>query len=173
MTRHCSDLIGTSHGDTPDAVTRRQFFGLSAAGLAGMAASGKRRAQEKAADHKPSPKPEAIKTNVDEIKKIPREKHSLPGRYPGKVIKIDTGTASSETGIDPDKVREAVNNGLRALTGETDTAKAWLQFVSPEDRIGLKVDPIGGKLLSTRPEVVDVILEGLKSAGVPPANIII
>lgn len=173
MTKHCSDLIGTSHGENPDAVTRRQFFGLSAAGLAGLAASGSRGGQEKAADHKPQPKPEAIKTNVEEIRKITREKHSLPGRYPGKVVKIDTGTASSETGIDKNKVREAVNKGLHALTGEKDTAKAWLQFVSPGDKIGLKVNPIGGKLLSTRPEVVDIILEGLKSAGIPPADIII
>ena len=173
MTKDCSELTGTNHADNPKAVTRRRFFGLSAAGIAGVAASGSLRGQEKAADHKPRPKPEPIKTNVDEIKRIPRNKHSLPGRYPGRVVQIETGTASSKEGVDTDKVRKAVQKSLQALTGETDISKAWLQFVSPEDIIGLKLNPIGGKLLSNRPEMVEVIIEGLMTAGIPRSNIII
>jgi hypothetical protein len=173
MTKECSDLTGASHGDCPHALTRRQFFGLSAAGVACAASAGGLQGQDKKTDHKPQPKPEEIKTNVDEIRKIPRTVQSLPGLYPGRVVNVDTGTVSSESGIDTDGVREAVNRGLLALTGEKDIAEAWRLFVSPEDTIGLKLNPIGGKLLSNRPEVVDVVIEGLTAAGVPRSNLII
>jgi hypothetical protein len=39
--------------------------------------------------------------------------------------------------------------------------------------VGIKVNPIGRAILSTKPEVVDVIIEGLLKAGVPKANIVI
>jgi uncharacterized protein (DUF362 family) len=39
--------------------------------------------------------------------------------------------------------------------------------------VGIKVNPIGRAILSTKPEVVDVVIEGLLEAGVPKANIVI
>jgi len=70
-------------------------------------------------------------------------------------------------------VKTAIEKGMAELTGEKDLGKAFRLFVSPKDIIGLKVNPIGGKLLSTRPEVVDVVLAGLLAAGVPKSNIVI
>jgi hypothetical protein len=46
-------------------------------------------------------------------------------------------------------------------------------FVTPEDIIGLKVNPIGGKLLSTSPEVVCAIITQMEAAGIPRRNIVI
>jgi len=155
-------------------INRRDFFSISAAGLAGLALRSGLFGQEKVEKHKPEKKaPPEIKTNIDEIKKIARKIESLPGKFPGKVVKINTGNASSEGKLNQAKIKDAVEKGMMELTGEKDMKKAWAQFVSPEDVVGIKINPIGGKLLSTKPEVVDVIIEGLLKAGVPKEKIII
>jgi len=159
----------------PGRFNRRNFFRLSASALAGLAATSPLISQEKVADHKPVAQalPPPIETNVEEIKKIPRGPNSMPGKYPGKVIRVGTGNASAEGKLSPEKVREAVERGMAELTGEKDMKKAWQQFVSTSDVVGIKVNPIGGSLLSTKPEVVDVIIDGLLQAGVPKSNVII
>ena len=60
---------------------------------------------------------------------------------------------------------------LLSLVKKT-TADAWRDFFSPEDIVGIKINPIGGKKLSTRPEVVNTIILGLIAAGVKENNII-
>jgi uncharacterized protein (DUF362 family) len=97
----------------------------------------------------------------------------MPGKYPGHVVKVSTGTASSQGKLDAAKIKASVNRALSELTGEKDIRAAWRHFVSPSDTVGIKVNPIGGKILSTKPEVVDVIIEGLVAAGVAKANIVI
>jgi len=154
--------------------SRRYFFRRSAQAAAGLTLAPLLSSQEKAAAEKPKPTvPPDIKTNIDEVRTIPRVPGSMPGKYPGQVIKGSTGTASNQGKLDAGKIRVSVNRGMAALTGEKDPGQAWRQFASPADIVGIKVNPIGGKLLSTKPEVVDVIIEGLLAAGVPKANIVI
>jgi uncharacterized protein (DUF362 family) len=158
----------------PDLFSRRSFFRYSAMSVAGLALAPHLSAQEKVADEKPKPAPPAdIKTNIDEVRSIPRVAGSMPGRYPGRVVKVDTGKASAQGKLDAVKVRASVHRGMAELTGEKDPGAAWRQFVSPKDVVGIKVNPIGEKILSTKPEVVDAVIEGLMSAGVPKANIVI
>ena len=164
-------LSGINHKPDEGQLNRREFFHLSAAGAAGLALCGGLSAQDKSAEHKPKPAAQ-IKTNISDLLK-PRTKDSMPGKFPGKVVQVDTGEAASDQGFDKAKINKAVEMGLLELTGEKDINKAWLTFVSPKDVIGLKLNPIGGKLLSNRPEMVDVLIEGLTSAGVPKSNIII
>lgn len=155
-------------------LTRRNFFRLSATSLAGLVLNRHLPGQEKVEAERPKAVlPPDIKTNIDEIKKIPRTKVSLPGKYPGEVVKVSTGTASTDGKLNQAQIKEAIEKGMRELTGEKDLKSAWLQFVSPTDIIGIKVNPIGGKLLSTKPEVVEAIIEGLIQAGIPRKNIII
>lgn len=171
-----SKFFSTKEEDAHKAglfLTRRRFFSVSAASLAGLALHPLLPGQEKVEDHKPKPAPSDITTNIDEALKVPRTKASLPGRYPGRVIRLSTGTASSDGKLDPPKVKEAVEKGLLELSSEKDIRSAWLQFVSPSDIVGIKVNPIGEKLLSTKPEVVEVIIDGLLQAGLPKKNIII
>ena len=160
---------------TPSFLTRRKFFSVSAASLAGLAFYPRLSGQEKVDEHKPkpAPAPSDIRTNIEDALKVPRTKASLPGRYPGKVVRMSTGTASSEGKLDPPRIKTAVEKGLLELSGEKDVPSALLQFVSPSDVVGLKVNPIGEKLLSTKPEVVEVIIDGLLRAGLPKKNIII
>jgi len=173
-----SKIFSTKEEDVCQGVrflTRRKFFSVSAASLAGLALHRNLPGQEKVDEHKPkpAPAPPEIQTNIDEALKVPRTKASLPGRYPGQVVRVSTGTASAEGKLDPAKVKTAIEKGLLELSGEKDMGSAWLQFVSPSDVVGIKVNPIGGKLLSTKPEVVEVIIDGLLQAGVPKKNIVI
>ena len=164
-------LTGLDHRPDRGQIDRREFFHLSAAGAAGLALRGGLSAQDKSAEHKPKPS-EEITTNITDLLK-PRTADSMPGRFPGRVVEIDTGDAASEPGFHKAKIQKSVDLGLRELTGERDVKKAWLTFVSPEDVIGLKLNPIGGKLLSNRPEMVDVLIEGLTAAGIPRSHIIL
>jgi uncharacterized protein (DUF362 family) len=167
-------LTGEKDACNPDFFSRRSFFKYSAAAVAGVALAPGLSGQEKVDTHKPTPKPPSeFKTNIGEVKDIPRVKTSMPGRYPGKVVKIDTGDVIAERKPDKAKVKKIVDKGMVELTGEKDMGKAWGQFVTPKDVVGIKVNPIGGDLLSTKPEVVDAVIAGLIAAGVPKSNIII
>ncbi|MCK7514997.1 MAG: DUF362 domain-containing protein [Desulfobacterales bacterium] len=98
---------------------------------------------------------------------------SLPGKYPGKVVRVKTGANPVGQPIDGARVRQELAAGMAELTGQKKPGKAWGQFVGPKDVVGIKVNPIGEKLLSTKPEVVDAIIEGLLAAGVRKENIVI
>jgi uncharacterized protein (DUF362 family) len=167
-------LIREKDAQATDLFSRRKFFRYSAMSVAGLALAPRISSQEKAADEKPKPAPPVeIKTNIDEVRTIPKVAGSMPGKYPGQVVKVDTGTASVAGKVAGSKVKAAVDRGMSELTGEKDVRAAWRQFVSPSDIVGIKVNPIGGKILSTKPEVVDAIIEGLLAAGVAKANIVI
>ncbi|HLG29539.1 MAG TPA: hypothetical protein VI387_04955, partial [Candidatus Brocadiales bacterium] len=70
-------------------------------------------------------------------------------------------------------VERMIENGLVAFTGKKDITEAWKSVVSPSDVVGIKTNPIGGKKLSTNPEVVNAIVNGLMLAGVKENNIIV
>ncbi len=146
---------------------RRRFLSTLAAGTAAAALLPSISIPARAAgDEKPA-------TNIDDALKIPRTPQSMPGRYPGRVVET----------FDPASVRDGVPDAARAnamleramleLTGAASLRDAWLQFVGPDDIIGLKVNPVAGKLLSTSLEVTAAVIAQLEAAGVPRGNIVI
>jgi len=112
-------------------------------------------------------------TNVATAMAIPRTADSMPGKYPGKVVSVSNPDCVVDGKPSETAAYEMLKNALMRLTGETDTKKAWLQFVSPKDVIGIKVNPIGGKLLSTSHAVTKSIIRQLEEAGVSKERIII
>lgn len=70
-------------------------------------------------------------------------------------------------------IREMVERGLTRLTGEASLAAAWHCLVSTQDVVGLKVHSAPGALLGTRPAVVEALVAGLLTAGIPPQQIVI
>jgi len=128
-------------------MTRRTFVGLAVGGVAALPVLGRFRGRTN-----PFPPPSQvnvtsdIRTNIEEIRKIPRTPLSMPGRYPGRVIKVLTGDAAAGGKIDPAKTRRSLDRGLMELTGRATARDAWREFVSPEDRVGIKVNPIAPRL---------------------------
>jgi uncharacterized protein (DUF362 family) len=167
-------LTGEKDACPSDKFSRRKFFGTAAVAAAGAVVAPRLFGQEKAQSEKPPAAPPAdIKTNIDEVKGIPRVATSLPGKYPGQVVRVGTGANPVGQKIDGARVAKEIEAGLAALTGEKDMGKAWGQFVGPKDVVGIKVNPIGGTILSTKPEVVDAIIAGLLAAGVKKENVVI
>ena len=67
-------------------------------------------------------------------------------------------------------LRKMLDASMQRLTDAPDAAAAWGQLFKPGNRVGIKVNTLG---LSTQPAVVDAIVAGLGSAGVPAENVII
>ncbi len=63
-----------------------------------------------------------------------------------------------------------LNASMQKLFGVEDPVLAWQRLFSPTDRVGIKVNTLG---FSTRPQVVNAIVAGLRLADVRPENIII
>lgn len=120
-----------------------------------------------------APAAEKPATNIAEALKVPRVSHSLPGRYPGKVVKVTHANPWQQGQPDEKIIHSMLSRSLLMLTGALTLQQAWRQFVSPQDVIGLKVNPVAGKMLSTNPVVVKAIISQLESAGIPRKNIVI
>ncbi len=158
-------LTGERDACPSDKFSRRKFLGSAAVAAAGAAIAPRLIGQDKPEDRKVPAAPPDIKTNIDEVRSIPRVEGSMPGKYPGRVVRVGTGANPVGQKIDGDRVRRELEAGLAELTGEKKPGKAWRQFVGPKDVVGIKVNPIGGKLLSTKPEVVDAVIAGPRRRG--------
>ncbi len=114
-----------------------------------------------------------VETNIADALKYPRNESSLPGRYPGRVVQVSDNNSVVESGIDEDVVSNMLAKGMVSLAGTTRVSDAWRQFVSPGEVIGLKVNPIGGRLLSTSHELVRSVIAQMEESGIPRENIVI
>ncbi|HNX51863.1 MAG TPA: DUF362 domain-containing protein [Thermoanaerobaculaceae bacterium] len=113
-----------------------------------------------------------VTTNIDEFMKVPRGPHALPGPFPGRVVKVTAQQALAGDTVDGKVVREMVEDGIRTLTGNS-LRTSFRMLFSPDDVIGLKVNPVGTPLIATHPEVVDAVIRWLVSNKVPRSNIVI
>lgn len=112
-------------------------------------------------------------TNIKDALKYPRTEYSMPGKYPGKVVQLINPNSVVENKISYDAAYNMIKKGMMELTGESELKNAWLKFVSPKDRIGLKVNPVAGATLSTSVEVTQAIVKQLEESGIPRENILI
>lgn len=147
---------------------RRNFFRSIALGGVGAALTPVAKAASSLAPEKTKPV-----TNVKQAISIPRNDHSMPGQYPGKVIKTNAANCVVDGKPSETVAYEMLKAGMLNLTGESDLRAAWLQFVGPDDIIGLKVNPIAGKLLSTTHAVTQSVIKQLEEAGIPRKNLIL
>jgi uncharacterized protein (DUF362 family) len=111
---------------------------------------------------------------------VPRPEYGMPGRYPGRVVEVHHPAAvGDDHRIDPPTVRQMMHQGMCELTGAGHPREAWRRFFEVDDVVGIKVNPVGfsrrrGTVSSiSSPEVLLEVVEGLKSAGVRPRNIIV
>ncbi len=73
----------------------------------------------------------------------------------------------------PGTVRRMYEAGIRILTGESDPHSGLRRLFSPGDRIGIKINTIGGKSLSTRPDVSLPLAAWLAERTVKPGSLVI
>ncbi|MGH9455401.1 MAG: DUF362 domain-containing protein [Terriglobia bacterium] len=97
----------------------------------------------------------------------------MPGLFPGRVVEIEDARAISANHVSQPVVHRLIEHGLQELTGERSAAQAWQRFITPQDVVGIKINPSGAPACCSSPEIVREIIAGLKSAGVPGKNILI
>ncbi len=150
-------------------LSRRKFFKIVTAGGIGAAVL------PPSLQHIFAQAPQDVKpaTNIKDALKYPRTASSMPGKFPGRVVHVHHDKCIVEKKFDSAAVNEMVKSGMLNLTDKKDISEAWRMFVSPDEIIGLKVNPIGGTLLSTSLEITQAIIQQLEAAGIPKKNIAI
>jgi uncharacterized protein (DUF362 family) len=89
------------------------------------------------------------------------------------VIMRAGGPLDPENASDQARILRLFQRGFELLTGERDERNAVMSVLRPGDRVGIKINTIGGRPISTRPEVA-LSLAGLISRnGLPEKNIVI
>ena len=156
-------------------LSRRSFIGSVAAAGAAAIGSGKLQAQDKEKP-KPRPKrpdPDKVNTNIADAAKVPRAEGAMPGKFPGVVSEVFHPAAVSGSKPDQEIAKAMLATAMISLTGKEDEKGAWKEFFSPEDRIGIKINPVAGKLLCNSHEMTHAIIDSLVEIGVPKSNIVL
>lgn len=90
------------------------------------------------------------------------------------VVLVERPGSVANFAADPNAIQSMFTLGLTTLTGQPDAASAWKSLgIVPDDVVGIKITTEGGTVLSTHPDLVRTIIDGLTAAGVPPGKIII
>jgi len=149
-------------------VNRREFLKVSSTVGAGLVLG----TPTLWAQDKKNPAREKPKTNIDDAMKIPRQADSMPGPLPGKVVEIFNEKAMVDDKPNAEAINAMVKLGIEKLTGKN-LKKSFKLLFDKKDVVGIKVNPVGAGLISTRLEVVDAIIEWLTGNGMKRENIII
>ncbi len=97
----------------------------------------------------------------------------MPGPYPGEVVRVhaEKSVDAASDRADAAVVRQMLDAGMMALTGDGRPEDSWARFVSPKDVVGIKVNCSGAPKICSAPEVVAGIAANLMAVGVPAAHI--
>ena len=91
-----------------------------------------------------------------------------------KVVLIrGKGVLTGETDIDPKKLLSMYKRGIQILMDRQNPKEGLRPIFKSSDRVGIKINTIGGKKLSTRPEVSLSSAKLLQDSGIQQENIII
>ena len=112
-------------------------------------------------------------TNIADAMAIPRTKMSMPGKFPGSVVRVNHPACIVDGQPSYEAAYEMLKTCMLELTGQKDLKKAWSMFVDPKDIIGLKVNPVAGPILTTSHAVTQAIVKQLEEAGIPRKNMVI
>jgi uncharacterized protein (DUF362 family) len=91
-----------------------------------------------------------------------------------RVVVIRSKKSRSESGeIDLPSVRRMLARGFELMSQQADEAEGIRSLFSPGDRIGIKINTIGGRSISTRPELALALAHSLSQGGIQERNILI
>ncbi len=89
------------------------------------------------------------------------------------LIARDGEVQTGERRIDRARLEKMLDSAVSGFFGTETPGDAWSKIVSPNDIVGLKVNCLAGKGISTTPELVYAVIRKLTIAGVPADRIII
>ena len=89
------------------------------------------------------------------------------------VIARDAALHSPGGQLDEKRVLDLLDRAIAAYTGRDHPVEAWRRIVPVDKVIGLKVNGLGGRGISTHAALVMAVCERMQQAGVKPGNIVI
>lgn len=88
-----------------------------------------------------------------------------------RVIEVaHPGAVLADRVVDPAIARKMLRRGMETLTG---SSNPWGKFLSPSDRVGLKINTLGRPLLYTHHELIAAMVAELEDFGVKKNSIIV
>jgi uncharacterized protein (DUF362 family) len=104
---------------------------------------------------------------------VPPSPLGMPGLFPGRVVNVFHSSALVNRRVSEPAVHAMVEEGMKALTGESNAKDAWARFFVPADVVALKVNPSGVPGTVTSIALLREVIRALNSVGVPNRNIIV
>jgi uncharacterized protein (DUF362 family) len=102
----------------------------------------------------------------------PKSTHAEPAKSK-IVVARDPALHNSAGQLDEKRVLDLLDRAIAAYTGRDHPVEAWKRIVPVGKVIGLKVNGLGGKGISTHAVLVMAIAERLQQAGVKPGQIVV
>ena len=97
----------------------------------------------------------------------------MPGPFPGRVVEVAHPESVINGKFRREPVRQMVERGMMELTGALDDVTSWRSMFEVGDVVGIKVNPVGAPLAISNHVLIHEIVDGLKSAGVKPRDIVV
>jgi len=113
------------------------------------------------------------------FKKTDYSKKRYSSEYNGKITSSRVIIAQKQSVRNKDgklvdsEVQKLVNTAVENLVQISPAQKAWASLFNKRDTVGIKINCLAGKGLSTHSVIVDSIIDGLLSAGVQKNKIIV
>jgi uncharacterized protein (DUF362 family) len=103
----------------------------------------------------------------------PPSRLGMPGLFPGRVVEAFHSASIVERRVSQTAVRAMVEEGMKALTGESAPKDAWATLFAPTDVVALKVNPSGVPGTTTSIPLLREVIQALNAVGVPNRNLIV
>jgi uncharacterized protein (DUF362 family) len=89
------------------------------------------------------------------------------------VIARDAALRGTGTTVDSNRILNLLDRAMQSLYELDHPAEAWKKVVHPGERVGIKVNALGGRGLSSNVQLVEAICERLQQAGIRASDIVI
>ena len=109
-------------------------------------------------------------------RKVPLLAAADQAAVPGKskvVVARDAMLRGTGTSVDSGRVLSLLDRAMQSLFNLDHPAEPWKKLLHPGDTVGLKVNTLGGRGMSTNVQLVEAICERLQEAGIKAHDIII
>lgn len=97
----------------------------------------------------------------------------MPGLFPGRVVEVFHDRSIVDRRVSPAAIHTMVEDGMKALTGESVARNAWARFFVPTDVVAIKVNPSGVPGTVTSMPLLREVIQALNAVGVSNTNIIV
>lgn len=162
-----------SEKNKKNRVNRREFLKNTALAGAAIGISGSSMAGTRQCCKSELLDPAQFNSNISSFIATPKGKYSMPGLFPGVVTEVHHPGVTEGREVKADIAATMLDQGMLNLTGAASVKEAWQLFIQPEDCVGIKINPLGGKNLPNTHSLIEAIISNLEAIGVPKKNIII